>query len=123
MRIVLLILLYLKIITSFNNELTRIIGKSLVASTLLYEPIEVPINKEQTIKYHNEENINYVKTTLGVERNNIYLYGGVSDESCNELKNKLIDDSVIESNVFDMNILTVSYIELQFEGGNLIKKI
>lgn len=89
MRIVLLILLYLKIITSFNNELTRIIGKSLVASTLLYEPIEVPINKEQTIKYHNEENINYVKTTLGVERNNIYLYGGVSDESCNELKNKL----------------------------------
>ena len=49
MRIILLILLYLKIITSFNNELTRIIGKSLVASTLLYEPIEVPINKEQTI--------------------------------------------------------------------------
>lgn len=102
--------------------LYKYLGSSIIASTLITNNVE---NLQNIPKNHpvikNDNNFES-STSMLVERNNIYLYGDITPESCEKLKNKI--------NELDFNgrLFKISYnsdpppinIHIQSSGGTLM---
>lgn len=96
MKSILLLLFLIKTYYCFNAPINNILSKSLIASSLIYNPIQETTYMgkyhKETIQYEKNDNTDFFKSaSIKMERNNIYLYGPITDESCTELKNKLND--------------------------------
>lgn len=105
----------------------RIIGSALITSTLSSNSIDItkivehPIIKN-TVTGHIKNVNGLMSSSISVERNNIYLYGDISDESCEALKNKINELD------FNSELFRVSYgiepppinIHIQSNGGSLM---
>ena len=103
------------------NPLYKKIGSSIIAASLLTNKIDyldkIP-NHPQVVTNNESESTANIK----IVRNNIYLYGEISPESCEELKNKL--------NELDFNgrLFKISYnqdpppinLHIQSSGGTLM---
>ena len=86
----LLILLLLPLYSCFN--LQKIIGTTLITSSLLTPPVD-SVNKyhQQTPVPIVTDNGQFTTSKITTQRNNIYLYGDVTPESCEELKNYITE--------------------------------
>ena len=66
------------------------IGTTLITSSLMTQPIDNIDKIHQHIPLiNNNEALTATKVTT--QRNNVYLYGDISPESCEELKNRLTE--------------------------------
>ena len=106
---------------SLSPTINKIIGAAAISSTMVLNKMDTvePIKHPPIIRNINE----FTQTTsIAVERNNIYLYGDISPQSCEELKNKL--------NEMDFNgqLFKISYntdpppinLHIQSIGGSLM---
>ena len=59
-------------------------------------------------------------TNIMVERNNIYLYGDITPESCEQLKNKLNELNFIRLFKISYNLTPPINIHIQSSGGTLM---
>ena len=107
-----------------NNHFTRLIGTAIISSSLSNNVLDVdkivkhPISN---IAVHNS-NQQLSSTSIVVERNNIYLYGEISPESCEALRNR-INDMEYNANLFRMSYGTEPppiNIHIQSNGGSLM---
>lgn len=107
-----------------NNHLSRLIGTALISSTISNNVLDVDKISQKTSDITNYHNLNQhvSNTKIVVEHNNIYLYGTISFESCEALRNK------INELEFNANVFRISYgiepppinIHIQSYGGSLM---
>lgn len=105
-------------------KITKVITATAVASSLFYNKIE---NKQPITHSAMVRNANgFTKpTNIVVERNNVYLYGDITPDSCEELKNKLNDLD------FNGRLFKISYgttpppinLHIQSNGGSLMNAL
>ena len=120
----LLILLLLPLYSCFN--LQRIIGTTLITSSLLTSPVD-SINKyhQQTPVPIVTDNGQFTTSKITTQRNNIYLYGDVTPESCEELKNYITEMD------FNGKLFRITYnldpppinLHIQSSGGSLMNAL
>ena len=108
-----------------NTPVSRLIGAALISSSLNTNIVDVDNYKTPPSHKHNSNYVNsdsFDSTSIVVERNNIYIYGEITPESCEALKNKLIDLD------FNGKLFKLSYnsdpppinIHVQSGGGSLM---
>ena len=121
-----ILILFVSYATAFSIKppavLFKHLGSTIVASTLLTSNsinLQSIPNNHPVIKNDNQ----FESTTnVLVERNNIYLYGDITPESCEQLKNKLNELN------FNGRLFKISYnsdpppinIHIQSSGGTLM---
>lgn len=120
----LLILLVLPLYMCFN--LQKIIGSTLITSSLLAQPID-GVNKfhQQTPVPIITDNGQFSSSKITTQRNNIYLYGDISPESCEELKNYITEMD------FNGKLFKITYnleqppinLHIQSSGGSLMNAL
>ena len=127
-----LFLLTLFAVNSFDIPYKNIFASSLLVSSLYTNPkIDnlkniVSTNNGIPFIHHIKNNDNgFVTTKISSERNNIYLYGQITPESCEELKNRLNEME------FNSRLYKVSYnsdpppiqLHIQSTGGSLMNAL
>ena len=112
----------LPFVGAFNFR--KLFATSLLATGLAFNPIQIAnANPSMIPSIHNQGE--FMKTSVVTERNNIYLYGAISPESCEQLKNQL--------NNMDYNgrLYKISYnsdpppinLHIQSGGGSLLNAL
>ena len=105
-------------------SINKMIGAAAIGSTMILNTIDdqEPIKHAPIIHNINE----FTQTTnIVVERNNIYLYGDISPQSCEELKNKINEMN------FNGRLFKISYntepppinLHIQSTGGSLMNAL
>tara|TARA_Y100000992_G_C21269937_1_gene496107 strand:+ start:1289 stop:1993 length:705 start_codon:yes stop_codon:yes gene_type:complete len=116
------LLLLLPFVGAFNFR--KLFATSLLATGLAFNPNQIAnANPNMIPSIHNQGE--FIKTSVVTERNNIYLYGAISPESCEQLKNQL--------NSMDYNgrLFKISYnsdpppinLHIQSGGGSLLNAL
>lgn len=110
-----------------NLKMGKIIGASLIGTTLSSNSIDVtkfiehPVIKN-SVSVHPRNANGLMSSSISIERNNIYLYGDISAESCEALKNK-INELDFNSELFRLSYGTEPppiNIHIQSNGGSLM---
>ncbi len=110
-----------------NFKVGKIIAATLVGTSLSSNPVDMnrfvehPIIRN-SVSGHPRNANGLITTSISVERNNIYLYGDISPESCEALKNK-INELDFNSELFRLSYGTEPppiNIHIQSNGGSLM---
>ena len=80
-----LLIFILPLLNAFNFK--KLFATSLLGSSIILSPIQIANANPHvpTIKNQGE----FITTKVSTERNNIYLYGAITPDSCEQLKNHL----------------------------------
>ena len=107
-------------------NLQKIIGTTLITSSLLTQPVD-NVNKfhQQSSVPIITDNRQFTNSKITTQRNNIYLYGDVTPESCEELKNYITEMD------FNGKLFKITYnldpppinLHIQSSGGSLMNAL